>query len=242
MPMLKVENVTAEAGITCWRLECRNTILCSHSPALYPGLSKHSLYQDGVTLVVGFGVRRRFRYVQGLSEQPQKAIKNPRYSLLLSWPGSLAWDAEEWMGSAAGHVFIPRQPAWSARRQSTVTGLGSYNALHCSSYPSWTACPVSYQIQASILWELEVILAHHVPISLPLSSFLSGKTPHNTEQPVSHSSWQGFLTTPVKLLRCLLAEQFPLSSPAVQLRTGFSENLHTTLPFHCHYSWISDFP
>lgn len=86
--MLKVENVTAEAGITC--LECRNTILCSHSPALYPGLSKHSLYQDSVTLVVGFGVRHRFRYVQGLSEQPQKAIKNPRYLLLLSQPGSLA--------------------------------------------------------------------------------------------------------------------------------------------------------
>lgn len=112
------------------------------------------------------------------------------------------WDAGEWMGSAAVHVFIPRQPVWSAWRQSTRIGLGRYGTLHCSSFPSRTASPVSYKIEASVLWELKIILAHHFPISLTLSSFLSGKTLHNTEHPISHGSWQAF--SGLQLLRCPL--------------------------------------
>lgn len=57
--------------------EMLNTILYSHSPALYPGLSNRSLYQDSVIVGVDFGVRCRLGMLKGSLSSHKKIPKIP---------------------------------------------------------------------------------------------------------------------------------------------------------------------
>lgn len=236
----EVESATGESGITCWHLKCPNTLLCLRSLALYPWLNKHSLKQNSMTVAAGFGVGHGFEYVWGLFGQSQKATKIPRCLLLFSLFVSLTGDRGERISSMAGGVFIPRQSVWSAQRQSMVTGLCGYNALHCSSFPSRTISPASCKIQASVLWDLDIIntsLSHSHSLALH-QVFLRETTTYYWGADVSL-----LLTRFYHRPNCC-AVLWLSSSPCHQQLCSWGHNSVETsrLPFHCQRHCLSDLP
>lgn len=237
--MLKAENVTTEAGITWWHLKCWNTILCSHSQSFYPRLSNHSLYQDSVTMAVGFGVRHGFRYVQGLSEQPQKAIKIPDiYCCSHNLAASCGMQRSGW----AVNLFMCSTPSnQSGLLRGKPPGQDSEGMTLYNAAVSLPGLPVQYPVKYKHQFSENLKLLWHITFPFPwLLAVFSGKTSHNTEQPISHSSWQSFLSTPVAVVPSSWPLPFVILSCAAEDRIQWKVAHNVILPLQC--DWISNFP